>query len=176
MAEIERRIKKAWSAYWSMKDIFKSNIDIKLKKIAMDTIVTPTLLYGCQTWPISNEVIHKMQIFQRSAERSMLGLTLRNKVRNTIIRNTTNIIDAAKLVCQLKWRWAGHLARTTDGRWSEKMLHWYPREARRPPGRPRRRWRDDLVSAAGINWTQLAADRDQWRSMEEAYAQYWATH
>lgn len=173
--EVEKRIKKAWGAYWSLKHIFKSSMDISLKKKALDSIVTPTLLYGCQTWPITKEVINKLQKCQRAMERSMLGLTLRNRIKHIDIRKKTKIIDAAKMACHLKWGWAGHIVRTTDGRWSERVLHWYPRGERRPQGRPRRRWRDDIVQAAGIMWTRTAADRAQWQRMEEAYVQIWTT-
>ncbi|CAH2263440.1 jg13904 [Pararge aegeria aegeria] len=67
----------------------------------------------------------------------------------------------AKLACILKWRWAGHIARAKDGRWTEKILHWYPREDRRPRGRPRRRWSDDIIKAVGATWTRLGEREKQ---------------
>jgi hypothetical protein len=45
-------------------------------------------------------------------------------------------------------------------------------EGRRPPGRPRRRWMDNIKMALGevgwgdINWISLAQDRNKWRSCE----------
>jgi hypothetical protein len=44
-------------------------------------------------------------------------------------------------------------------------------EGKRPPGRPRRRWVDnikmDLVEMGrdGGDWIELAQDRDQWRAL-----------
>jgi hypothetical protein len=175
LEEVETRIKKAWSAYWSLKHIFKSKLDNKLKKKAMDSVITPTLIYGCQTWAITNELIGKVQVFQRTAERSMLGIKLLDKIKSVDIRKKTKIIDAAELICRLKWRWAGHTARTTDGRWSEHMLHWYPRDGQRARGRPRRRWRDDIAAVAGVTWTRLATDRNTWHTMEEAYVHKWTS-
>ncbi|CAH2239763.1 jg24652 [Pararge aegeria aegeria] len=90
----------------------------------------------------------------------MLGLKIKDKIKNIYIRKRTKIIDAAKLACILKWRWAGHIARAKDGRWTEKILHWYPREDRRPRGRPRRRWSDDIIKAVGATWTRLARETD----------------
>jgi hypothetical protein len=171
--EVDRRIKKAWNAYWAHKYIFKSKLDIKLKKTAIDTVVTPTLLYGCQTWAITKNIIDRIQKFQRAVERSLLGVKIKDKLKNTCIRKMTNIVDAAEMFCRLKWRWAGHTARTNDDRWSEKILHWYPRGAERPRGRPRRRWRDDIVEEAGITWTRIANERELWSNMEEAYVQKW---
>jgi hypothetical protein len=44
-------------------------------------------------------------------------------------------------------------------------------EGKRPPGRPRRRWVDnikmDLRESGwdGVDWTDMAQDRDQWRTL-----------
>lgn len=174
--EVERRIKKAWSKYWSLKHVFKAKLPLTLKKKAMDSCVLPTLLYGCQTWVLSRAIIKKLQVTQRAMERSMLNIKLRDRHRNTSIRQRTKIIDAARQACQLKWRWAGHAARCSDGRWTERIIHWYPRGADRPRGRPRRRWRDDIEEVAGSTWTRSAADRTLWRQMEEAYTRKWVSH
>lgn len=70
--EVDRRIKNAWKKYWSLKEIFKSRIPTRLKKKTMDTIILPTLLYGCQTWALTRDIVNKLQVFQRAMERSML--------------------------------------------------------------------------------------------------------
>ena len=154
-SEVDRRIKIAWGRYWSLKHIFKAKLPPKVKKKAMDTTVLPTLLYGCQNWALSKKIINKLQVFQRAMERSMLDIRLRDRVKNEYMRRKTNIIDAAKLACQLKWRWAGHVARAGDERWTERVLHWsYTREARRARGCPRGRWRDDIEEVAGVTCTE----------------------
>jgi hypothetical protein len=44
-------------------------------------------------------------------------------------------------------------------------------EGKRPLGRPRHRWSDNIkmvlreIGWAGINWIVLAQDRDQWRAL-----------
>ncbi|KAG7299826.1 hypothetical protein JYU34_016843 [Plutella xylostella] len=171
--EVERRIKKAWGKYWSLKEIFKSHIPMHLKAKAMDSVVLPTLLYGCQTWTFTKDIVQKINVFQRATERSMLGIKRRDRKRNKDIREKTKIIDAVEFSCQLKWRWAGHTARAGDNRWSERILHWHPYEAVRPRGRPRRRWRDDITAVAGATWTRLAQERSSWKRLEEAFAQKW---
>jgi hypothetical protein len=66
-----------------------------------------------------------------------------------------------------KLRWAGHVARMGEGRDVYRVLIGRP-EGKRPLGRPRRRWEDNIkleLRAIGIdeaNWIRLAQDRVQW--------------
>ncbi|CAH2225220.1 jg5212 [Pararge aegeria aegeria] len=59
-------------------------------------------------------------------ERAMLGVYLRDQIRNEEIRRRTGVTDIAQRVTKLKWKWAGHIARRTDGRWGSKVLEWRP--------------------------------------------------
>ena len=49
-----------------------------------------------------------------------------------------------------------------------RVLVWKP-EGKRPFGRPRRRWEDNIkmnlqeVGCEGMDWIELAQDRDGWR-------------
>jgi hypothetical protein len=45
------------------------------------------------------------------------------------------------------------------------------REGKRPPGRPRRRWVDNIkmdlreIGRDSVDWTDMAHDREQWRAL-----------
>ena len=47
-------------------------------------------------------------------------------------------------------------------------------EGKRPLGRPRRRWEDNInmdfqeVGCEGVDWIELAQDRDRWRALVNA--------
>ena len=69
-----------------------------------------------------------------------------------------------------KWRFAGSLARQTDGRWSRQAIGWRPNMGHgRSQGRPRTRWSDQLEQFAGGEWFQLAMDEEQWQIAEEVF-------
>ncbi|CAH2267515.1 jg22603 [Pararge aegeria aegeria] len=68
--------------------------------------------------------------------RALLGVSLRDQIRNEKIRRRTRATDIAQLVAKLKWQWAEHIARRTDGRWGLKVLEWRPRTGKRSVGRP----------------------------------------
>jgi hypothetical protein len=66
-------------------------------------------------------------------------------------------------------RWAGHVARIGEERNVHRVLMGKP-EGKRPHGRPRRRWEDEIrmdlreIGWGGVDWIQLAQDRDRWRA------------
>jgi len=60
-----------------------------------------------------------------------------------------------------------------DGRGAYRVLVGKP-EGKRPLGRPRRRWVDDIkvdiqeVGCGGMDWIELTQDRDRWRALVSA--------
>ena len=70
-------------------------------------------------------------------------------------------------------RWAGHVARMGEERGVYRVLVGKP-EGRRPLGRPRRRWVDNIrmdlqeVGCGYMYWTGLAQDRGRWRTLVSA--------
>ncbi|KAJ4435857.1 hypothetical protein ANN_18476 [Periplaneta americana] len=70
-------------------------------------------------------------------------------------------------------RWAGHVARMDESRNAYRVLVGRP-EGKRPLGRPRRRWDDNIkmdLREMGYDdrkWINLAQDRNQWRAYVRA--------
>ena len=66
--------------------------------------------------------------------------------------------------------WAGHVARMGEKREVYRVLIGKP-EGKRPMGRPRRRWVDNIrmelqeVECGYMDWIGLAQDRDMWRML-----------
>ena len=64
-------------------------------------------------------------------------------------------------------RWSDHVTRMEEGRSVFKILTGKP-TGKRPLGRPRRRWEDNIridlkeISINARNWVDLAHDRDYW--------------
>ncbi|GFO33009.1 endonuclease-reverse transcriptase [Plakobranchus ocellatus] len=72
-----------------------------------------------------------------------------------------------------KWKWAGHVARLKDNRWTLRVTEWQPRNGKRKRRRQARRWRDDIVKKKGNTWSRDARDRDEWRRDAEGYILQW---
>ncbi|KAI8430209.1 hypothetical protein MSG28_000557 [Choristoneura fumiferana] len=77
-------------------------------------------------------------------------------------------IDALQHCKKLKWKWAGHVARMDDEKWTKKLTTWKGPLGKRNRGRPVR-WLDEKLKTAGSNWKERATDRIVWRKMEEAF-------
>ena len=106
----------------------------------------------------------------------MLGITIRDKKRNTWIRQQTEVEDVIAHIKLSKWRWAGHLARRSDGRWTKLTTLWKPETGSRRRGRPHARWQDELVNATGGRWWRKARDREDWKIRGEAFVQQWTDY
>ena len=81
--------------------------------------------------------------------------------------NTVRVIKSRRM------RWAGNVARMGVERGVYRVLVGKP-EVRRPLGKSRRRWVDDIrmdlqkVGCGYMDWIGLAQDRDKWRTLVSA--------
>jgi hypothetical protein len=84
--------------------------------------------------------------------------------------SSPNIISVIKA---RRKRGAGHVARMGERRNAHRVLVGKP-EIKRPLGRPRRRWNDNIkvdlqeVGRGVMDWINLAQDRDRWRALMKA--------
>ena len=78
--------------------------------------------------------------------------------------NIVSVIKSRRLI------WAGHVARVEEGRSVFKIVTGET-TGKRPLGRPRRRWEDNIrmdleeIGINGSNWVDSAQDRDYWRAL-----------
>jgi hypothetical protein len=81
--------------------------------------------------------------------------------------SSPNII---RMIKSKRIRWAGHVERMGQTRNAYRILVGKP-EGKRPLGRPRRRWVDNIkmylreIGWDGVGWIEMAQDRDQWRAL-----------
>jgi len=74
-------------------------------------------------------------------------------------------------------RLTGNVARMEERRGIYRVLVGKP-EGKRPLGRPRRRWEDNIkmdlweVRCGGMDWIELAHDRNRWRGLVNAVTNF----
>ena len=103
----------------------------------------------------------------------MLDLKLQDKIPCSEIRKRTKIIDVIEYTLKQKWKWAGHISRMKDNRWTKRCTEWQPRREKRSRGRPSRRWQDGITEKEGTTWIRKATDRRQWKTLMEGYILQW---
>lgn len=169
--EVTRRINATWKKFWALREILKGKYNLHMKRTIFDTCLLPCLLYGCQTWKFTNKIKQKIKCSQTAMERSMLKIRRIHKIKNQDIRQKTKLTDALKHALLLKWRWAGHISRYPDRRWTIEATRWKGPKGKRNVGRQLRRWADDITYVAGNDWMKSGKDRESWKRMEEAFTQ-----
>ena len=130
----------------------------------MDQCVLTTMTYGCQTWSLNKQLTNKLRTAQRAMERKMLDLKLQDKVQCSEIRRRTKITDIIENTLKQKGRWAGHIARMKDNRWTKSCTERQPRRGKRSRRRPSRSWQDDVTRTEGTTWIRKATGRRQWKT------------
>jgi hypothetical protein len=106
-----------------------------------------------------------LRIFGPKREEDGLWRKLHNDELHSLY-SSPNIITVIK---SRRMRWVGHVVRTREGRDVYGVLVGGS-EGKRPLGRPRHRWEDNIkmdlreIGIDGANWIRLAQDRVQWRA------------
>ncbi|KAE9421507.1 hypothetical protein Angca_004780, partial [Angiostrongylus cantonensis] len=114
-----------WGAFKGIEDVVKRTKNTRLRAHLFDSTVLPALTYASETW-------------------TMLGVyrftQVRDGIRSSDLRQRSKIKDAVLYAKQSKIRWAGHVMRMNDNRWTRAVSDWIPRDVKRTAGRPPTRW------------------------------------
>ena len=95
------------------------------------------------------------------------------KLHNEELNDLYSLPNIVPVIKSRRMRWAAHVARMGERRGVYRVLVGKP-EGKRPLGRPRRRWEDNIkmdlqeVGCGGMDWIKLVQDRDRWRALVNA--------
>jgi len=160
--EIKSRLKSGNACYHSVQNLLSSSLLSKNIKIKIyRTIILPVVLYGCETWSLTLREERRLRVFENRVlrifgpKRDEVTEEWR-KLRNEELNNLYSSPSIVRVIKSRRMRWAGYVARMGEGRDVYRVLVGKP-EGRRPLGRPRRRWEDNIrmdLRAVGCGlWT-----------------------
>jgi hypothetical protein len=92
------------------------------------------------------------------------------KLHNEELRDLYSSPSIVRIIKSQRMRWAGHVARMGEKRNAYRLLVGKP-EGKKPLGRPRSRWVDNIridlgeVGWGDVDWIGLAKDRNRWRAL-----------
>ncbi|TWW63631.1 hypothetical protein D4764_03G0006390 [Takifugu flavidus] len=172
--EIDRRIGAASAVmrtlHWSV--VVKRELSQKVKLSIYQSTFIPTLTYeGHDPKVMTERTRSRVQTAKMSFLRRVAGLSLRDRVRSSAIREELGVELLLLRFERSQMRWLGHLVRMPPGRLPGEVFRACP-SVGRPPGRPRTRWRDYVSRLAwerlGIPADELeevAGEREVWASL-----------
>jgi hypothetical protein len=92
------------------------------------------------------------------------------KLHNEELHNLYSSPSIIRIIKSRRMRWAGHVVRMGEKRNVYRLLVRKP-EGKRPLGRPRRRWIDNIktdlleIGLSVVDWIGLSQDRYRWRAL-----------
>ena len=179
--EIMARIAAASKCSWALNDLIRSKLLTKCTKLQIYvTCIRPVATYGCETWPLTQELERRMLVFEHSILRRIYG-AVRDEVtgdwrrrHNAELRELSHLPLITSYIRAQRLRWAGHVARMDPNTLVRQVFDGVP-EGRRPVGRPRLRWRDCVqqdLRLLGVQhperWMEMAQSRGDWRTLVAA--------
>ena len=148
------------------------NIKIKLYR----TVILSVVLYRCETWSLTMSEKNRLRAFEKRVLRKISGpkkdkvtgewRRLYNKKLYTLYCSPNNIW----VIKSRRMRWVGHVTCMKGRSGAYRVLVGRPRD-KRPLGRPRHKWEDNIkkdlheVEWGGMDWIIQAQHRDRWQSL-----------
>jgi hypothetical protein len=105
-------------------------------------------MYGCETWPLTFGEEHRLRVFENRVMRKIFGPKRKEhgswrKLHNDELHSLYSSPNIVRVFKSRRVRWAGRVARMREWRGVYRVLVGRPL-GKRPVGRPRRRWEDNI--------------------------------
>ena len=171
-SDLKRRKSLAWCALWKLEQLWKRpHIPIATKFKLFNTTCVTILLYGCESWVISQDMENKINAFATSCYRVMLNIKRIDHVLNTTVYSMTNTVPLIHLVRHRQLKFLGRILRMSKEEPARRYALYIPTIGRRRPGRPRTSYLTYVQRLLGDNEGEmqeqqivaLADDRRAWK-------------
>jgi hypothetical protein len=160
--EVKRRLNSGKACYHSVQNLLSSRPMSKNVKIGIyETIILSMVLYGCETWSLTLREEHRLRVFECRVLRRIFGpkrdeVTAEwRKLHNEELPDLYSSLSNIRIMKARRMRWSGRVARMGVKRNAYRLLVGKP-EGRRPLGRPRRRWLDNIrMDLVEMGWGDM---------------------
>jgi hypothetical protein len=188
--EIDIRIGKAKQQIGALKAFFKCpSIPKNTKYKIYCAIPLNTVLWGCESWSMTEQAKRRLSAFHHTSLRSILGFNMhhveKHHIKNETIRkwmcNAPDIIDVAH---RRQLQWIGKVVRMDESRAPPRLMMAWTTNPRKP-GRPQNTYRNSYAQAinqilpecdpiAGVakTWMAEAKNEEDWK---DCISHWWKT-
>jgi len=175
--DVIARVRVASAAFAALRPIFiRRDIDPKVKGRIYMVMCVSILLYGGETWCMSEKLMSRLRNFHHCCVRFMCRVNLRMTrhyhISASVLLRRVGLENIEHYYHSRILRLAGHIVRMPMTRLPRKLLtSWIPKP--RPPGHPFNDWHvsvHEALKAKAITtefnqWSLLAQDRSRWVAM-----------
>ena len=145
MVELNTRIGKAIGALKKFNKIWKNkSISIKTKMKLYRANVVSVLIYGCETWQLTEHQEDKLNAFDYNCLRKIMKISWKDKVTNEEVRRKANIPPVTQIIRKQRLSWFGHVIRMDRDRLAKNIINWEPPYSEAKRGRPQTSWKDTI--------------------------------
>lgn len=146
LKDVETRIRKARGAFTLLGKIWRSTVySVRTKVHIFKSCVISVLLYGCETWFVTEIIKRKLQVFINRCLRRILRIFWPNTISNNDLWQRTETSDINIEIRRRKYGWIGHTLRKAPGEVCHRALLYNPQGTIRR-GRPKTTWRRTVLS------------------------------
>ena len=165
--DVENRVTKEWPTWRELSGvIYDKKIPTKLKFLIYQTVIRPTLLYGCETWPMPVKDEKRMATTEMRMVRWAMGVSLLEHRRNEELLEEANVEPIATVMRRGRLEWFGHIKRRDESE-NIRAVAEMKMEGKCPRGRPKLRWYDTVRRALKA-WKikeEWPNDRERWKRL-----------
>ena len=133
----------------------------------------PTLAYGSECWTLKKEDKRKLHSLKMNCLRRMIGVTRRDRIQNTVVRERTNVAES--IIEEIRrrrqsWFGVGHISRMEIDRLPARALYCHV-TGERSQGRQAKKWMENIKEDFELRNLQFkdavasCKDRTTWRQL-----------
>ena len=170
--DLKRHRGLAWTACWKLERLWKDqSVPLQTKLSFSLATCLSVLLYGCESWVLTQDMTNKVNSFATSCYRIMLNIKHTNRVSSDEVCSKVGTGPLVSIVIQRQLRFLGHQLRRDTKEHSHLYAPYIPPHGKRKPGRQPTNFlkyiqellgdRNDMLSTVQI--AQMACDRTAWR-------------
>ena len=112
--DVQARVSASWMKWKEVSVVMNDRRMPMRLKVVYRTVVRLVMIYGLECWMLKKKDERRLETMEMKMLRRMLGVTLKDRMRNEDVRSRTTVTSSVVSVIEVnKLRWYGHLLRKT---------------------------------------------------------------